>query len=193
MPIYEGDSCCGAISAADQEKLAALPKLHFGAFCADTIPVSNDRNNPTRFGGAIELTKVATSSPEFEFYNAVDGAQWVKNNSTKTVNMAGSVSYQLDNGTGGAANIKLWTEISEDDGLTFTEAAVSLRTSTIANTSASSQTKASAIDSFAPGQSIRWAFFNSESSTLTLAPPSELVNGGNTVAGLSFFWELLEP
>lgn len=190
MPIGRPTS---PITAREQAVLDSLPKLHFGALYPDVIPVSNDPDNPTRFEGAILLTLVPTSSPEFELIIGVDGTQWLKNNSTKTVNMAGTVSYQLDNGVGGAANINLWSEITDDDGLTFVEADVSLRTSSISNTTASSQTKASAINSFAPGQAIRWAFYNSESSTLTLTPPSATVNGGNVVTGLSFFWELLQP
>lgn len=161
-------------------------KLHFGAFTLDTIAVSADPNAPTYLTG---INLFPTSSPEFVLFTGLDGERWLKNNSTESFSMQGSATYQLIQGVGGAGNLLIWSERSVDDGLTFVENAYSLRTSEVPNNSANSQTKSSAVDQWKPGESIRWAMYRS-GGAVTLDSPSTLVNGGNVVEGLSFYWQL---
>lgn len=161
--------------------------LHFGAYTNDTISVSTDPDVPTY------LTNIAlfpSSSPEFTIITDGDGVQWIRNDSTETFSMQGTVTYQTIQGAGGSAQLKLWSEISPDDGETFVENEFSLRVSDVANNSDNSQTKSSGVDTWEPGQSIRWAMYNAGTGALTLDGPSDTVNGGNVVDGLTFYWQL---
>lgn len=162
-------------------------KLHFGAYTTDTINVSQDPNAPTYLTG---VGLFPTSSPGFTIIDAATGL--VKNTSNKTFSMQGTATYQLTQGAGGAGNLLLWSERSTDDGVSFTENTFSLRTSEVPNNSSNSQTKSSGVDQWAPGESIRWAMYNSGTGSVTLDGPSAVVNGGNTVDGLTFYWQLNE-
>lgn len=163
--------------------------LHFGAYTNDAIVVSKVAETPTHL---TNVTLFPSSSSEFTIITDAGGVQWIKNNSTKTFSMQGTVTYQMIQGAGGAAQLKLWSERSSDDGATFTENPFSLRTSHIANNSDSSNTKSSGVDMWEPGQSIRWAMYNDGPGDLTLYPPTDVVNGSNTIEGLAFYWQLNE-
>lgn len=176
-----------AVSQEDQERLNDLPKLHFGAYTVDTIAVSTDPNAPTYLTG---VGLFPTSSPEFTLLDAATGL--IRNDSTKTFSMQGTVTYQTVQGAGGSGDLQLWSERSSDDGVTFTENPFSLRTSEVPNNSSNSQTKSSGVDQWAPGESVRWAMYNSGSGSVTLDGPSDTVNNGNVVDGLSLYWQLNE-
>ena len=175
------------ISPSDQSKLDDLPKIHFGAYTVDTIVISTDPNNPTYLTG-VDL--FSSSSPGIIVLDAATGL--LRNDTGKTITMQGTVTYQTTQGAGGNANLLLWSERSTDDGVSFVENTFSLRTSEVPNNSSNSQTKSSAIAEWAPGESARWAMYNSGPGTLTLDGPSATVNGGNVVDGLSFYWQLNE-
>lgn len=162
-------------------------KLHFGAYTLDTIPVSTDPNSPTYLTG---VALFPTSSPEFEIIDAATGL--IRNNSSRTFSMQGSATYQTTQGSGGAGNFQLWSERSDDDGLTFTENPYSLRTSEVPNNSSNSQTKSSGVDGWKPGESVRWAMYNSGAGSVTLDGPSDTVNNGNVIEGLTFYWQINE-
>lgn len=164
-------------------------KLHFGAYTIDTIPVGTDPNNPTYLTG---VALFPTSSSEFTLLTDGSGVQWLRNDSAKTFSMQGTATYQLTQGAGGAAELKLWSERSTDDGVTFTENPFSLRTSEVPNNSENSQTKSSGVDQWGPGESVRWAMYNSGAGSITLDGPTDTVNGGNVVDGLTFYWQLNE-
>jgi hypothetical protein len=159
--------------------------LHFGAYTVDPIPVSTDPNAPTYLTG---VALFPSSSPEFTVLDAATGL--IKNTSTKTFSMQGTATYQIVQGAGGAGNLQLWSERSNDDGVSFTENLFSLRTSEVPNNSDNSQTKSSGVDTWSPGESIRWAMYNSGAGAVTLSPPSDAVNNGNIVNGLTFYWQL---
>lgn len=161
--------------------------LHFGAYTTDLISVSTDPNSPTYLTG---VALFPSSSPEFTIITDGGGVQWIRNDSTKIFSMQGTATYQTIQGAGGSAQLKLWSERSADDGVTFTENAFSLRTSDVPNNSDSSQTKSSGVDQWNPGESIRWAMYNSGPGALTLDGPTDTVNGGNVVDGLTFYWQL---
>lgn len=161
--------------------------LHFGAYTDDTIAVSTDPNAPTHLTG---ISLFPSSSSEFTIITDVSGVQWIRNDSTKSFSMQGTATYQTIQGAGGSAQLKLWSERSNDDGVTFTENLFSLRTSDVANNSDNSQTKSSGVDTWNPGESIRWAMYNAGPGALTLDGPSDTVNGGNVVEGLTFYWQL---
>lgn len=161
--------------------------LHFGAYTNDTIAVSTDPNAPTHPTG---ISLFPSSSSEFTIITDAGGVQWIRNDSTRSFSMQGTVTYQTVQGAGGSAGLKLWSERSDDDGVTFTENLFSLRTSDVANNSDNSQTKSSGVDTWNPGESIRWAMYNSGPGALTLDGPSDTVNGGNVVEGLTFYWQL---
>ena len=161
--------------------------LHFGAYTNDTILVSTDPNAPTH---VTNIALFPSSSSEFSIITDAGGVQWIRNDSTKTFSMQGTVTYQTIQGAGGSAGLKLWSERSNDDGVTFTENLFSLRTSDVANNSDNSQTKSSGVDTWNPGESIRWAMYNAGPGALTLDGPSDTVNGGNVVDGLTFYWQL---
>ncbi len=175
------------LTAEDKAKLSNLPKLHFGAYTVDTISVSTDPNAPTYLTG---VSLFPTSSPDFTVLDAATGL--IKNTSTKTFSMQGTATYQTVQGAGGAGNLQLWSERSVNDGVSFVENPFSLRTSEVPNNSSNSQTKSSGVDQWAPGESIRWAMYNSGSGAVTLDGPSDTVNNGNVVDGLSFYWQLNE-
>lgn len=177
----------GSISAVDKAKLDKLPMLHFGAYTLATIAVSTDPDNPTYLSG---VALFPTSSPEFTLLDAATGL--IRNDSDRTFSMQGTATYQLVQGAGGAGNLQLWSERSEDDGVTFVENPYSLRTSEVPNNSSNSQTKSSGVDQWAPGESVRWAMYNSGAGTVTLDGPSDTVNNGNIVEGLTFYWQLNE-
>jgi hypothetical protein len=159
--------------------------LHFGAYTVDQIAVSTDPNSPTYLTG---VALFPSSSPDFIVLDAATGL--VKNTSTKTFSMQGTATYQIVQGAGGAGNLQLWSERSSDDGVSFTENPFSLRTSEVPNNSDNSQTKSSGVDTWSPGESIRWAMYNSGAGAVTLAAPSDTVNNGNVVDGLTFYWQL---
>lgn len=164
-----------------------LPKLHFAGILLTGLTVSSDPNAPSYLNGVI---LDPASSPEFEVIDPIGG--WIRNNSNKTLDMAGIVTYQVAKGAGGAGELRLWSERSSDDGVTFTENPFSLRTSEIGNNTNNSQSKSSGVRGWAPGESMRWAMYNAEAGTVTLNRPSAAVNGGNVVEGVPFFWELKE-
>lgn len=161
--------------------------LHFGAYTITTITVSTDPNNPTYLSG---VSLFPSSSPEFTLLDAATGL--IRNDSDKTFSMQGTATYQMVQGAGGSGKLQLWSERSEDDGLTFTENPFSLRTSDVPNGSDDSQTKSSGVDQWAPGESIRWAMYNAGPGVVTLDGPSDTVNNGNVVDGLTFYWQLNE-
>lgn len=175
------------ISQEDLAKLNELPKLHFGAYTVDTIAISTDPNNPTYLTG---VSLFPSSSPEFTVIDSATGL--IRNDSNKTFSMQGTATYQLVQGSGGSGNLQLQSERSEDDGVTFAENPFSLRISEVPNNSSNSQTKSSGVDKWAPGESIRWAMYNSGSGSVTLDGPSDTVNSGNVVEGLTFYWQLNE-
>lgn len=161
--------------------------LHFGAYTTDSITVSTDPNSPTYLTG---VGLFPSSSTVFTLLDASTGL--IRNDSDRTFSMQGTATYQLVQGAGGSGNLLLWSERSDDDGLTFTENLFSLRTSEVPNNSSNSQTKSSGVDQWNPGESIRWAMYNSGPGAVTLQGPSAVVNGGNTVDGLTFYWQLNE-
>lgn len=176
-----------SITDDEQEKLDKLPRLHFGAYTLATIPISTDPNNPTYLSG---VALFPSSSPEFTLLDASTGL--IRNDSGRTFAMQGTATYQLNQGAGGAGNLQLWSERSDDDGLTFVENEFSLRTSEVPNNSDNSQTKSSAVSDWAPGESVRWAMYNSGVGSISLSAPSDTVNSGNIVDGLAFYWQLNE-
>ncbi|AUR89537.1 hypothetical protein NVP1124O_36 [Vibrio phage 1.124.O._10N.286.49.B1] len=161
--------------------------LHFGAYTNDTIAVSKDPDAPTYL---TNIALIPSSSPEFTIITDGNGVQWVKNDSNKTFSMQGTVTYQTVQGAGGRAGLKLWSERSDDDGVTFSENLFSLRTSEVPNNSDNSQTKSSGVGAWNPGESIRWAMYNTGPGALALDGPTDTVNGGNVVDGLTFYWQL---
>lgn len=175
------------LNSSDRAKLDSLPKLHLGAYTIDTIPISTDPDNPTYLTG---VSLFPTSSPDITLIDAATGL--IRNDSTRTFSMQGSATYQTAQGAGGAGELKLWSERSEDDGASFVENSFSLRTSEVPNNSTSSQTKSSGVDQWAPGESIRWAMYNSGGGSISLDGPTATVNNGNIVDGLSFYWQLNE-
>lgn len=173
------------VDNADPPNPVVEVAMHFGAYTVDTIAVSTDPNNPTYLTG---VALFPSSSPEFTIIDVATGL--IRNDSTKTFSMQGTATYQTIQGAGGSAKLQLWSERSSDDGVTFTENSFSLRTSDVANNSDNSQTKSSGVDQWAPGESIRWAMYNAGPGALTLDGPSDTVNGGNVVDGLTFYWQL---
>lgn len=167
----------------------AIKPLHFGAYTNDTIAVSTDKDNPTYLTG---ISLFPSSSSEFEIIEDGSGVQWVRNSSTKVFSMQGTATYQTVQGSGSSAQLNLWSERSGDNGATFTENLFSLRVSDVANSSDNSQTKSSGVDTWSPGESIRWAMYNSGTGALTLDGPTDTVNNGNVVDGLTFYWQLNE-
>ena len=161
-------------------------KQHFGAYTTDAISVSTDPDNPTYVTG-IALFEL--SSAGFELIDAATGL--IKNNTGRNFSMQGTVTYQLL-GTGSTASLRLWSERSDDDGLSFTENAFSLRVSEASNNENSSHTKSSAVETWKHGESIRWAMYNGAGGSVVLSPPSATVNGGNVVQGFSLYWQLNE-
>lgn len=161
--------------------------LHFGAYTTATIAVSTDPNSPTVLSG---VALFSTSSPDFTLLDAATGL--IRNDSDRTFSMRGTATYQTVQGAGGSGNLQLWSERSLDDGVTFTENPFSLRTSEVPNNSSNSQTKSSGVDLWAPGESIRWAMYNSGAGSVALDGPTDTVNGGNVVEGLTFYWQLNE-
>lgn len=175
------------LSQENKAKLDALPKLHFGAYTLDTIAISQDPNNPTYLTG---VGLFPTSSAEFTLIDPATGL--IRNDSDRVFSMQGTVTYQTAQGAGGSGELKLWSERSGDDGVTFTENPFSLRTSEVPNNSTNSQTKSSGVDQWEPGQSIRWAMYNSGAGAVSLDGPTATVNNGNVINGLSLYWQLNE-
>ena len=171
-------------------KIPRDEKLHFAIFATVTTAIGTSSLNPSYIQG---MTLSDTSSKGFELIEDGDGEFWLKNNTGRDFNlMSGIVSYQLDNGTGGSAQLNLFSDRTDDDGATFTENENTLRTSEISNTSASSQTKDSEIKNFLNGEAIRFAAFNGAAGNLTFTAPSATIRGGTVISGFSFFWRLTE-
>lgn len=168
-------------------KLNLFYKYHFGVFSVDTIPVSTDPDNPSYITGLLLFD---SSSEGFEVIDAATGL--VKNNTGRDLTMSGSVTYQGVNGTGGTAQLQLWSERSVDDGVTFEINQSSLRTTQLPNTSSGSQTKSAGIANWKSGESARFAIYNTSGGTLSLAAPTDTVNGGASVTGFSFYLQLNE-
>jgi len=165
-------------------------KLHFAIFARVITSIGTSSLNLSYIQGMVLSD---TSSKGFELIEDGDGEYWLKNNTGRDFDlMSGVVGYQLDNGTGGTAQLNLLSDRTDDDGLTFTENEDSVRTSEISNTSASSETKDSEIKGFLHGEAVRFAAFNGASGNLTFAPPVVNVRGGNVVNGFAFFWRLRE-
>lgn len=168
-------------------KLNLFYKYHFGAFSTDTVVASTDPVNPSYITG---IALFGTSSDGFEVIDAATGL--IKNNTGRDLNMAGTVTYQGVNGTGGTAQLQLWSERSADDGATFEVNSQSLRTTQLPNTSSGSQTKSAGIANWKSGESARFAFYNATGGSLSIAAPTDTVNGDDVVSGFSFYLQLNE-
>ena len=178
------------MSEYSETQVPADEKLHFAIFATVTTAIGTSSVSPSYMQG---MTLSDTSSKGFELIEDGDGEFWLKNNTGRDFNlMSGIVSYQLDNGTGGTAQLNLFSDRTDDDGATFAENENTLRTSEISNASASSQTKDSEVKNFLNGDAIRFAAFNGAGGALTFAAPTATVRGGNVVNGFSFFWRLTE-
>ena len=164
-------------------------KLHFAIFATVTTSIAAAPTISYMQG----MTLSDTSSKGFEIIEGLTGEFWLKNSTGRDFNlMSGIVSYQLDNGTGGTAQLNLFSDRTDDDGVTFAENENTLRTSEISNTSASSQTKDSEVKNFLNGEAIRFAAFNGAAGNLAFAAPTATVRGGTVIGGFSFFWRLTE-
>ena len=173
-----------------QTQIPRDEKLHFAIFATVTTSIGDDPVNPSYIQG---MTLSDTSSQGFEIIEGLTGEFWLKNSTGRDFNlMSGIVSYQLDNGTGGNAQLNLFSDRSNDDGLTFIENVNTLRTTEISNTSASSQTKDSEVKNFLKGEAIRFATYNGAAGNLTFAAPTATVRGATPISGFSFFWRLTE-
>lgn len=168
-------------------KLNLFYKYHFGAFSVDTISVSINPATPSYITG---ISLFDSSSEGFEVVDAATGL--IKNNTGRDLTMSGTVTYQGVNGTGGTAQLQLWSERSTDDGVTFEVNSSSLRTTQLPNTSSGSQTKSAGISNWKSGESARFALYNASGGSLSLAAPSDTVNGDDVVTGFSFYLQLNE-
>ncbi len=155
-------------------------------YSIDTISVSEDEDSPSYITGCV-----MEGSEGFTLIDATEGI--VRNDSGRTLALpTGAVSFQANNGTGGAAILEIWSERSSDDFATFSENARSQRNLPISNSTSTSATKDSHALAWADGESIRFACYNSSGGTLNLEAPSDTVNGGNAISGESFSWEISE-
>ncbi|CAL9955515.1 hypothetical protein VPHK225_0010 [Vibrio phage K225] len=170
------------------EIIQAIPEVakHFAILSTSNIAIGADADAPTYMSGT---SLAASSSNGFTLLDAATGL--VKNNTGKTLTMAGTVSFQTTQGAGGASELFLWSERSSDDGVSFAENALSLRTIDIENNTGDSQTKVSAVSDWLDGESVRFAMYRT-GGDVTLDSPSTAVNGGNTAEGVSFIWQLNE-
>lgn len=170
------------------EIIQTIPEAakHFAITSTDTVAVSADANAPTYVTGAV---LAPSSSDGIVLLDAATGL--VKNNTGRTLTMTGTVSFQTSQGAGGASELFFWSERSNNDGVSFTENALSLRTSEVGNNAGNSQTKFSAVVNWLDGESVRFAAYRTGGS-VTLDSPSTIVNGGNAVEGVSFAWQLNE-
>ena len=166
-----------------------VSKVHFGMYSVDTILVTKDSNNPAYVTG---LLLFPSSSEGFSIITAVDGSLWVKNNTGRVFSMQGSVTYQLKKGAGQRGLLMLWSERSNDDGVTFTENPFSLRTSEVPNNTDDSQTKSAGVSQWGVGECMRFAMYNAEGGDITLDSPVTIVNGANQIEGLSIYLQLNE-
>lgn len=174
------------LNAEDQAKLDSLPKSYFSLYTQASIAISTDPDAPTYLSGCV-LDKAVG----WTLLDATTGV--VKNTSGRTISFSGgSITLQLDNGTGGTAILKLWSERSDDDFVTFAENERSLRSIPISNNTEASQTKSSKGIDILPGESIRFAMYNSSGGSLSLTSPTDTVNGGSVIDGESAYWEFFE-
>lgn len=176
---------------SDATGVALMPHTtyHFGAYTLGSITLGMDSTAPTYLTG---VSLFPSSSEEFEEIIAQDGTEWVRNNSSKTLTMQGSATYQLSQGAGGKAKINIWSERSTDNGLTHEVNQGSLRTSEVPNNSSNSQSKSAGIVGWEPGVCVRWAMYNSGPGAITLDSPTDTVNGDEPIEGFSFYWQLNE-
>ena len=170
-------------------RFATVTPTHLEAVLQDTLTVSTDPDAPTYLNN---LLITSNTSPDLVLLTAVDGNVWIKNIGTRTFSLRGDSMWQVQQGVGGVAQFILWSERSVDDGVTVTENPFSLREKSILNNGKSSWAVPSGVVNWLPQECIRWAMYNSGNGELILAPPSEVVNGGNTIDGVTLYWTLDE-
>lgn len=161
-------------------------KKHFGVYSVATLAVSIDPDNPT-YVSSLQI--FPSSSFGIDLTDPNNGI--LQNNTGKTLTMAGNVTFQVNNATGGPANFRLWAETS-DDGVNFTAVDGSLRNVPVPNQNNSTQTKAAGIEAWANGQYARFAFYNQTGSNITLQAPTDTVNTNQLISGFSFYHQLSE-
>lgn len=164
---------------------APLIRYSFGLSSEATIAMSTDGANPTYANTTILI-------PPSTGFTLIDATKGIVRNDTGVdlLNPTGTVSWHANNGTGGVADMVIWSETSVDDFVTFAENDVSLRVTSLPNTSEASQTKYSSLTTWKNGESVRFAMYNKSGGALSLEAPSELVNGVVPLTGFSFLWTM---
>lgn len=161
-------------------------RAEFEVETQDTIAISGNSASPSYITGLV-VTSVAGG------LELVTTGPWANtgallNNTGNTLDMLGVFDFHPDN-TGSASRLDIWTEKSTD-GITVTENAGSARTIEIANNAESTSTKSSHVTSWADGDMLRFAMYDSGGGAISLVQSSVLANGANTINGPSFFWSL---
>ncbi|APC46040.1 hypothetical protein HYP06_gp056 [Vibrio phage vB_VspP_pVa5] len=173
---------------AQIDELLLLGNARFSAYTLDGVTVSKDPLNPTYLDG---VTLFPSSSADFQLIYNNAGESWIKNVSSRTVEMVGDSMWQLAQGAGSTGEFVLWSERSSDDGETYFENDLSLRKKLIPNNSADSVSLPTAVGTWAPDECIRWAMYNKQSGDVILATPTDTVNG-NPISGIAVYWRLEE-
>lgn len=157
----------------------------FFAYSYDTIAVSNVETSPSFFTG-LDFPE-DTDNFGFEI-NPVDGS--VKNVTTLDfTNVTGTISFQPFKAGGGTTKYYLWSEHSDDDGLTWVTNEGSLRTIEIPNNGETFQSGISAQVNWTSMRIVRFKMLEIDSSGLTLQSPSQIING-ETIIGASVLWQM---
>lgn len=150
----------------------------------DTINVSNDLQSPSIFTGLTE----AGESSGFILHD--DSS--IENVSGKILNkVVGTISFQPFKTGGGVTQLALYSEFSDDGGLTWNDNPWSLRTIEVPRNGESFNTGISAVVNWENGRRYRFKFVENGGGGLVFTTTSLNIEGEERT-GASVFWELSE-
>lgn len=163
-----------------------LPKAFFMAEGEASFSVSADPNAPS-FLQLLE-TKASRS---FTITDAPTGT--IRNDSGRTLSgVTGTVSFHASKGSGATAELVLFSERSTDNGATWLVNPDSLRRVPVTFQGPSFRTLISDVVSWEPNALVRFRLYDAGGATISVAPVSDTVLGGQTITGPSVKWNLQE-
>lgn len=115
----------------------------------------------------------------------------VKNTTGRTLNLAGTFSYNPDKGVGEVATFTILSELSIDDGTTWSVNRYSKRTIEVSNSGESFQTKVSSAVNLIPGALIRFRMYKT-TGDVAFRISTDSIMGGQEIISPSVEWVIYE-
>ena len=158
---------------------------YFVVYKLDPVNINFDASNPSFFNDLL-----LSSARGFELWDSATGS--VKNKTGRKIAWCeGTINFQPNKDSGGISLLKLVSERSNDEGLTWIPNELSLRSIEISNSGETFRTVISAVIDWKPNEIIRFRCYNASGAEITFEQPADIING-EIYAGPSLLWSLRE-